>query len=338
MSSFFGEVMRNILLVLLSLLVLFSFIYSERAEGSSSSARFEQATTNEMVEESVAVVEAEVVRGRVSENNRENVESIKVVREQMRADCDSKNGSDKKECQVRLDVATATRCEGVSDNASFKVCEKALEKISKNKCEDFEGDSKDYCERRVNAYGREYLVRERHELSEQCRGLNGQNRSDCQVTVNTQFKEEVKSRFQEGKEQNISKDKEVRVRAIVVEKHNESVQKIKQNSTGKQVSLLARLDAYVAQMDRWADKMDKLVQKAKEKGYGTTQLEFLVSDFRTSLDDARIYYDEEQYQDALASMDVAKDDVAAFKTSLRDLIKSTKDVNKSKSNKTEASE
>ncbi|MFH2106639.1 MAG: hypothetical protein ABII22_05215 [Candidatus Micrarchaeota archaeon] len=364
--------MKKIVLVLLSLMVLSSFLYSEQggSEGSGISERSEQtiSVTSERASEdssdnsmevrtevretvrsetevdsesgtfSSETVETTSANAQVRETNRERVEVVKAVREQIKSECDSRTGSDRSECQVRLTVATAVRCEDVNGNISYGVCTKSLEKIAENKCEDLDGDAKNYCERKVTAYGKEYIVRERYELSEQCRDLTGQGRSDCQVAVNTQFREEVKSRFQVWNEQNVSKEKQVRVRAIVVSRHQESVQKIKQNSSEKQVRLLARLDASMEQMNRWAEKMDKLVQRANEKGHDTVQLEFLVSDFQSSLDDAMIYYDEQQYQDALASIDYAGEDVAEFKAVLKEVIKSDKAGTKYKSNEIGVSE
>lgn len=222
------------------------------------------------------------------------------------------------------------RCADATSERMQRRCNQDTEEIERLNCDALESDERRaLCEHRGNAYGRRYLVSYRHELSNECRNESGQERAGCQRRVNTLFRDEVKERWQSWREeqQNVSdadkNESRRRLHALREElddEHAEKKEELKMRMNESRADLLDRLDEAIAHTEPTGERMENAIAKAKEKGHDTSELEFLLEEFDTKVDDAKVYFDNEQYRDSLASLKEARKLVREFQHVLKKMV------------------
>ncbi|HLD60448.1 MAG TPA: hypothetical protein VI912_05600 [Candidatus Bilamarchaeaceae archaeon] len=255
-----------------------------------------------------------------AEDRKRKLDTLREHRDTILSHCESAEGDKAEACRKRLAIADRIKCDNITDTDAFNVCSRSVRKAAENRCEDLEGDDKALCLRKVEAYGKEYVARERHELNERCRELNGTERADCEREINTEFKEHMRERYQEWKNNTMTDEEKRRIRENVLSHHKQKVEELKNRTSEKKAKLLERLDHAIDKAQRKVEKMETLIERISSKGYDVTELKYLLEEYQNSLDDAQIYYDEEQYRDALASLKEAFRYFHEFKQTVRKIL------------------
>ncbi|MBS3067446.1 hypothetical protein J4450_01985 [Candidatus Micrarchaeota archaeon] len=282
---------------------------NETREGIASQIRNE---TEELIRNETAERVREATESEVENQTREAREDIRIgVENQTRA---AREEIDRElRVRNRIDAETDRR---LKMNASDRIKEK-LER----KCDGIvDANERIFCEREKTTYLTIEKVRERHRLSEECRRLTGSERSACQERVNRHFRDVIQERFKEFKREELSGGETAR--AIINSVH-ERVSEARLNDEKSQAkrNLIERIDGLIASAGKKADLLERALNKAKEKGYDTARLEFLLEEYKIAMDKAKIFYDDEQYRDTLAALNDAKNIFKQFRFAFADLIK-----------------
>ena len=175
-------------------------------------------------------------------------------------------------------------------------------------------------------------VRERHKLSEECREMTGENRSSCEKRVNAIFRNETAERFKEfvksRKSGNFSEENETET-GMIKENHKEKFEefKAKLNSTAKQ-KLIDRFEKAIEEREKREGKMQLFIDRAKEKGHDTVELEFVLGEYKTALLNAQTYMDDGKYKDALSSLQESNKLFTEFKRTVEKIVKEQKQKKK----------
>lgn len=209
---------------------------------------------------------------------------------------------------------------------------KELKDKVKEKCDDVKDElQKAVCDKESVAYRALEKVRERHRLSEACKKLTGQDRSACELKINGEFKDVVQANFKEWvktrKKDNETGneteelDKKERVRLRIKALHDKiKEQRLNETDNAGSRNLLKRLDAAIDKAERVSEHMEKAIDRAEEKGHDVTKLKFILEEYDKAVDNAKVFFDDKQYKDALASLKEAKSLFKEFRKTFADLV------------------
>lgn len=263
-----------------------------------------------------------------SNENRRNDETEKpetrvvMATENIRSIAGSRN-STVREVARNLREKFKSRCEAGASEDIKKSCQGEIEKFGE--CRNVTaGSNETECKKNLVAGAALYMVRQRHDLSEQCLELTGENRSACQKRVNAIFRNEIHAKFlafvkaRENRtleELNESDMREIR------EKHRNRTAKIRGKLNESKEKLFDRLENAINARENRVEGMQQFIEKANGSGHETEQLEFLLSEYRAVMVSARSYVEAEQYRDTIAALQESQRIFMQFRQSAAKLIR-----------------
>lgn len=340
-----------LLLVLLSVSILFAQC------GGTTDARHvsEDDTTNRdasVIDADVSAVNRTVTEDRVDETGREGPEVVEPEEitdaetvvisperiERTPESCAELPKEKKAVCERLLEATNVKeeKCEIVSSTRERSLCIADVEEIKQLDCDELEGEDQELCERKGESYEARHLVRYRHELNEECRSFTDQERATCERRINSQFREYMHTEWRAWiteqkelteEEKTAVEERRRLLRAQLQQTHEEKKTEIRERLTEKKQNVLDNLDEYIAHVERYEEKMKYTVERAENAGHDTTELEFLLQEFHQTVDDAKVYFDNEQYRDSLAAVKEARQLVVEFKQILSEIVNEHKEGN-----------
>ncbi len=266
-------------------------------------------------------------------NNSANVEKRMENSEKNRMENVREKMMNRSEMMQNMRERMKERCETSDDDDVKNKCTRALENISECKSD---GVNTTMCKRNLIAEAAREMVRKRHDLNEQCRGMTAENRSSCERRINAIFKNETHAKFLQFVKNRVNKTSDElneSEREFIKEKHKEKMKEVREklNSSVKE-KLLDRLTNAIEQRENVAVRMDAFISKAKEKGHDTTDLEFLLQEYEDTLLSAKAYQENGQYKDAVGAVQEANKIFSEFKRTAAQLVKEHKENRRHKVN------
>ena len=328
--------MRKIVgLIIFLLIISVAFAQSgERATDRREDIR-ERARTDarerveNRIEENVKENIVDVAKDRIKDNMMDNVRDRIAERKMMRD----------KELE-RLATLKDEIAKALKRREAKNVKERVKEKVER-KCEEVDDKvERAVCDKEKVAYHAIEKVRERQNLSEQCRALTGQTRSGCEENVNKEFRNATQERFKEwvkakrlraasgGNEtENTDDNESARVRLDLI--HKKMLEnKLNETKEETKKALINRLGAAIDKAEKVAEYLEKAMSKAEEKGHDVQRLEFLLEEYNSAVDKAKVLFDDEQYRDSLAALNDAKQTFKEFRKTFAEILDKHKHAQK----------
>ncbi len=314
-----GDKMRTILFVSLIILFATSLLFAGGVEGLPRKA--------DEVDRKVSVVDRDitvkkgiddrdsVIRKASDNSDRRKAKREEVLRKVKKQDIDESL----KKRKVRSEDRKALKRKDAKKTAVMR---------KEEKCEEISDRvEKALCDKERNAVAERALekARERHALNEKCRKLAGEDRKKCELEINEHYRTVVQDRFKEwvkkkrlaaadseGAAEEVEIDEEARVRLHLLHKKmlEEKLQKL---TDEKKKQLIQRLENIIEKGEKRAELMERAIAKAEEKGHDVSRLQFLLEEYNSALDKAKVLCDDDQYRDCLAAISDAKHTFKQFR-------------------------
>lgn len=308
-----GETMRTIAILCLLFMFIGLVFAPYNTEVKIDSKRESKSTNGEVrtkvdtkIERTTSdgkretVRETKETRGEKTANTKVRIEQKTNVRERVKKTLENTTVDDalkRREALQKTRNIAERKCESVSDDNERKVCDK--ESV---------------------AYQAREKVRARHELNEECREKTGEERSACQRRINTVFKTDVQAGFKEwiqnrkvNESENETEDTEgARVRLELI--HKKIKEERLKNQTEDKQGITNRLSNAIEKAEKHIGLFERAIAKAAEKGHDTERLEFMLESYTSAVDGAKVFFDDEQYRDSIASLHEAKELFKEFRS------------------------
>ena len=138
------------------------------------------------------------------------------------------------------------------------------------------------------------------------------------------FRDEIMQRFKDYLKNRTNGTDEQTTSALDLVHKKLTEKKLETLKEGKR-HLVNKLDNVLDRTEKIAGHMQKAIDRAQEKGHDTSKLSFLLQEYNTAIDNAKVFFDDGHYKDAIASLQDAKQTFKEFKQTFADIVKANKE-------------